>query len=109
MGHFDLHIPIGSVLDPKFYPSLVELHEKMASIKEEKLLSRHNKLIKIGRVDCETNVREVWQHLISEVDELGIELETGGGLDKVLREIADVINCAEIIGACLLMSRYEGY
>ena len=98
MNHFDLKFS-GSVLYDGFYPLLVSVRTILQSLKEQKLRSRHEKLKIIGRLDAETNITEVFNHLIEEVNELRVELENGSDLVTVLKECADIINCTEIIGA----------
>jgi hypothetical protein len=59
-------------------------------------------LIKSGRIHEESTVREGLDHLISEVRELWESPEQQDDGSIVLREVADVINCAEIIGAVII-------
>jgi hypothetical protein len=91
-----------SVLNTEFYPVLLQLREIMTSIKDEKLEKHHAKLIKSGRIHEESSVREGLDYLVSEVTELRESLEQQDDGSVVLREVADVINCAEIIGAVII-------
>jgi hypothetical protein len=74
----------------------------MTVIKDEKLEKHYTKLITSGRIHEESTVREGLDHLISEVRELWESLEHQDDESIVLREVADVINYAEIIGAVIL-------
>jgi len=107
MSHLDITFP-GSVINDNFKPRLLDARDLLTSIKDEKLISRHNKLLAINRVDAEGNCREVYEHLISEVKELGFELENTSDTLTVLMEVADVINCAEIIAALVLENKKRG-
>jgi hypothetical protein len=93
----------GGVLETSFYTVLQRARYILRGIKEEKLHSRRAKLIAINRLDAEADVWEVFNHRKEEVEELRIELEKGSDYETTLREIGDVINCAEIIGAAVLV------
>ena len=101
MNHLDL-TNSGNVLGTNFRPKLERLREEVAVIKDIKLVSRHRKLMAINRLDVEFNCGEVLEHLVSEVVELRAELVNASDCDVVLKEVADVINCAEIIGALVM-------
>ena len=101
MNHLTLTFQ-GSVTGSSFMPKLQRLREVIKEIKDDKLESRHAKLKAIGRLDAEASCREVFAHLKEEVGELEVELLKGSDSDTVLKEVADVINCVEIIGALVM-------
>ena len=107
MSHFDITFP-GIVINADFKPKLLKLRKYIATIKDNKLESRHIKLKALNRIDAEGNCKEVYDHLLSEYLELGVELQKGSDFYTVLKEVADIINCAEIIGALVMEEHFKG-
>lgn len=89
----------GSVCNPENYKKLVQIRPLLDIIKENKLWARHDKYkgeSRRGLVIAEN----IYLHLQEEVKELERGLEENDKAN-VMEEIADVINCAEILAMCI--------
>ncbi|GEM_PF-3722224 len=95
---FNLSIQ-GSVCNEDNYKALQFLRVDLAKIKETKLWARHEKNNTQGH-NGEAYASNVWKHALDEMDELREGLENTD-LDNCLEEIADAINCLEILALVL--------
>ena len=86
----------GSVMDFKFYTKLQDAKAYLEAIKHYKLEARHQK-----------NIRKDWpqesvlNHIEQELDELK-EGFSKGDKNNVIEELADLINCCEILATMVL-------
>lgn len=93
----------GSVLEPENYIWLERLRFRLQKIKQDKLVARHEKNNEL-RHHGTAYASNVFNHIVEETGELKDAL-TNDDFDNALEEIADVVNCAEILGAILIKAQ----
>ncbi|KKN21703.1 hypothetical protein LCGC14_0922430 [marine sediment metagenome] len=95
----------GSILNSGNKKALDFARERLQPIKEEKLEARHKKNNDKHRQGT-AYAANILHHLEEEVDELADALKAND-FDNAIEEIADVINCAEILAAALYVSNQD--
>ena len=86
----------GSVMELDFFEKLQKTKQFLEAMKSYKLEARHQK-----------NVRKDWSqadvenHIIQELAELD-EGFNAGDKDNIIEELADIINCCEILATMVL-------
>lgn len=96
---------VGSILNPENKKALDFARERLQPIKDEKLWARHEKN-NDKRHRGTAYVENIFKHLKEEVAELGEGLRKDD-FDNAIEEIADIINCAEILAASLFLSTQD--
>ena len=95
----------GSILNTENKKALDFARDKLQPIKDEKLLARHEKN-NDQRHQGTAYAYNIFRHLKEEVFELEKALKNND-FDNTIEEIADVINCAEILSASLFISNQD--
>ena len=89
-----------SVCEPENYKWLEIARDSLRVIKEQKLWLRHEKNNQL-RHQGEAFASNVFNHMVEETKELKKAL-IKNDYDNAIEEIADVINCAEILAGILI-------
>lgn len=95
----------GSILNTENKKALDFARDRLQPIKVEKLLARHEKN-NDQRHQGTAYTENIFKHLKEEVAELDDGLHSND-FDNAIEEIADVINCAEILAASLFISNQD--
>lgn len=93
----------GSVCNEENYKALQFARAKLAGIKESKIWARHEKN-NDHRHKGHAIVEIIFGHVKEELEELADGL-CAGDIDNVWEEIADAINCLEILASCFLHNK----
>ncbi len=93
---------VGSILNPENKKGLDFARERLQLIKEEKLQARHKKN-NDRRHRGTAHAINIFNHMKEEVVELDAAL-LANDFDNAVEEIADIINCAEILATSLYLS-----
>ena len=95
----------GSILNPENKKALDFARERLQPLKEGKLAARHEKN-NDQRHQGTAYAPNIFNHILEEAEELKAAL-ANNDFDNAIEEIADVINCAEILAACLFISNQD--
>jgi hypothetical protein len=90
----------GSVCNLGNYKRLQFARAKLATIKENKLWLRHEKNNR-NRHSGIATIPRIYDHLKEELEELLMAIQNDD-VENAWEELADIINCAEIIGCALM-------
>lgn len=93
----------GSVCSPENYKLLQRARFYLQRPKEEKLRARHEKNERLRHKGI-AYAPNVFNHIVEETKELKAAL-ANDDFENAIEEIADVINCAEILAAILIENR----
>lgn len=89
----------GSICNPENYKLLQRARYYLRRHKEQKLWARHEKQNKQANY-----VPNIFNHIVEETEELKKALQKDD-FENAIEEIADVVNCAEVLAAVLIKYR----